>query len=121
MTEAGEKEWQDWKSQRETGIEEIRQLRRRVADDLERKKAEKANSGDTAMDEDDDSNEKSAPVKGPDDGDKFVKPSADDAEMDVDDGATGDIKPQDQDKKDQDQDKKDGVTMQGDDDDAVEY
>ena len=72
VTEAAEKEWEEFKAERTAGVEEITHLRERVAEEESRRKTERHAA--TAADEEQDGDAKMA-VEG-----------GEDAQMDVDDG-----------------------------------
>jgi hypothetical protein len=122
VAEAAENEWKLFQEERVAGIEEVNQLRQRVAEEDDRRKQDKSLEKD-AMDTD-------LPTQG-------NKPSSATAElrsptgesnghkdtaMDVDDGVP---KPKDEPKSapapSESEKKDDAAPMQADDDDAVEY
>ncbi|KAF7428993.1 hypothetical protein PC9H_008231 [Pleurotus ostreatus] len=112
VSAAAEKEWQEWKTQREEGVEELKQMRQRVAKEIDRTKDKDEEMA--AVDDDEkkagENLQETAPTEP-------IKSLAEDVEMEVDDSIT-DVKSGNQ----TEQPKKDeSVTMQGDDDDAVEY
>ncbi|KAH7908265.1 hypothetical protein BJ138DRAFT_1174269 [Hygrophoropsis aurantiaca] len=120
MSEAAEKEWQSFCEERTAGIEEIKTLRQRVAEEESRKKQDKEIVKD---EEGEDKRDKEMAVEGEP---KFIDTKSESetnvapgppADMDVDDSPA-------KDNKDISADlgrKEDSVPMQADDDDAVEY
>lgn len=108
MQEAADREWGLFKEERTNGIEEISQLRQKVAEELERKKSEKGptDAADKEMVEAD--------------ADPLLEKPKDEAQMDVDDAP---VEAKEDDGQESTADaKEDSVApMQADDDDAVEY
>ncbi|KAF4600207.1 hypothetical protein EYR40_007319 [Pleurotus pulmonarius] len=110
VSAAAETEWQEWKTQRSEGVEDLKQLRERVAKEIDRTK----DKDDEMAVVDDEKASETTHATGPA---EPVKSVVEDVEMEVDDNVT-DVKSGNQ----TEQSKKDeSVTMQGDDDDAVEY
>ena len=118
MREAAEKEWEEFKEERAAGIDEINQLRERVAEEESRRKAERRetvdeNDGDAKMDGD-------SPVEG--DKARNGEGQNGDVKMQVDDGAetekTTEKERQEVAKEDK---KREATPTPGYDDDAVEY
>lgn len=117
VNEAAEKEWQEFRQEREAGIQEIAQLRQKVADEETRQKQER-----DAMDTDDAPPvEKGGASPAPADKPQEASHSAD---MDVDDSTSkpSSSKPEPEKSDPEPSDKKDEIEpIQADDDDAVEY
>jgi len=115
VKDAAEKEWDAFKIERTLGVEEINQLRLRVAEEQERKKAERLSRNEP---ENEDKEmvpqiDEAAPVK-----------PKDDVEMDVDDTAAETKSKEDIVTKEvpaEPEVKEEPAAMQADDDDAVEY
>lgn len=110
MAEAAEEEWRLFQGERTAGIEEVNQLRQRVAEEDDRRKQDKSLEKD-AMDTD-------LKLRSP----TVESNGHKDTAMDVDDGVPktkdepkGAPAPSESEKKD------DAASMQADDDDAVEY
>ncbi|KAF8911681.1 hypothetical protein CPB84DRAFT_1671609, partial [Gymnopilus junonius] len=128
VTEAAEKEWELFQEERAVGIEEINQLRQRVADEEARRKTDKAlevkeeQDTEMAQDQDEPPPSASAKVEG------GTPQQSKDVDMDVDE-ASGQSTKDSKDKEGRkssrsvsEADKKeDSTAMQGDDEDAVEY
>ncbi|KAH0829030.1 hypothetical protein J3R83DRAFT_2484 [Lanmaoa asiatica] len=107
VTEAAEKEWAAFREERAAGTQEIKQLRRRVAEEdarrkKEREKASKEEDEDKDMTED---TQESKPEP----------PSRSDADMEVDEEPKPEPESAESERKD------DSGGMQADDEDAVEY
>ncbi|KDQ56462.1 hypothetical protein JAAARDRAFT_70737 [Jaapia argillacea MUCL 33604] len=129
VKEAAEKEWLDFREERQAGIEEIKQLRQHVAEFESQHKAVKEKEPETPID--DSTNvtveiEMSKPAQKPsEDGTGASKIEVSEVEMEVDDsaGAGGkdkDVK-EDAAKDSEPESKEEPSTMQADDEDAVEY
>lgn len=116
VQEAAEKEWESFKNERAAGVEEISQLRQRVAEEQERKKAERLSRQETENNNDKEMVPKIEEAAS-------VKPK-DDVQMDVDDAAA-DMKPKEEmvtkEVPAEPETKEEPAAMQADDDDAVEY
>ncbi|KAF9496323.1 hypothetical protein BDN71DRAFT_1482217 [Pleurotus eryngii] len=110
VSAAVEEEWQEWKTQRDEGVEELRQLRQRVATEIDRTKDKDAEMAVVDDEKASENMHETAPTEP-------VKSLAEDVEMEVDDNIT-DVNSGDQTEHPK---KDESVTMQGDDDDAVEY
>ncbi|KAF6746763.1 hypothetical protein DFP72DRAFT_922191 [Ephemerocybe angulata] len=126
VSEAAEKEWEQFKEEREAGIAEISQLRQKVADEEARQKREREAKA-TSMDTDEphhDSGETAkdtgatAATEPPSSAPKIQGEKDADHEMDVDDGSPP--KPPVPAGGESER-KEEPVPMQADDDDAVEY
>lgn len=119
MNEAIEKEWESFRQERTTGIEEIGGLRKRVQEEEARKKLDSAEE------------EAKAPPSGPKEKSKATTEAGrEDAKMEVDEPVAsvtpadkqGELTPPTAQSHTDDQEKKDtSDPMQGDEDDAVEY
>ncbi|KAJ3520446.1 hypothetical protein NMY22_g12754 [Coprinellus aureogranulatus] len=112
VTEAAEKEWEQFKEERDAGIREINELRQKVADEEARQKAEREGmDADTPID--------TAPTESKDaesiSTDKPQEP-AKDAAMDVDDSGSP---PKESEKSESAEKKDEPAPMQADDDDAL--
>ena len=107
MKEATEKEWEAFREERSAGVDEIKQLRERVAEEESRRKTER---GSEAAKDD-------VAMSVTSEGDTKVHNGDDDGKMDVDEGRRDEKPAATKDKKD------DGTPTPapGDDDDAVEY
>ncbi|KAI0295249.1 hypothetical protein BC826DRAFT_909350 [Russula brevipes] len=114
--ETVEKEWSTFLGERDSAINEIRELRRRVVEEEARKQAER----EVVKAEDN-----STPDPGPEQtGTSIPEPSPSEPKMDVDETVTegrGSTAKQDSLKPDEPERKDDSAMMQADDDDAVEY
>ena len=116
MSETAEKEWQSFREERTAGIEEIKALRQRVAEEEARKKKDKE------ITKDEEAEDKDMTVEGDT---RPTRPKTDpeptapapSTEMDVDDGPAKESKETSGDSER----KEDSVPMLADDDDAVEY
>jgi len=109
VKEAGEKEWQTFKAERSMVTEEIKEMRQRVAEEQERRKAERESRGDDV-----DKEMVAADVS------PVVEKSKD--RMDVDDiSAESALKDESKDVVAEPDVKDESAAMQADDDDAVEY
>ncbi|EAU91835.1 hypothetical protein CC1G_04602 [Coprinopsis cinerea okayama7 len=121
VNEAAEKEWETFKQEREAGIEEIKQLRQKVADEEARQKLERDRD---AMDTDGPQEDAAAPAE--EDRGKSQLPAMKKeqdrpgTDMEVDDGAPKPSEPAKSNPEPTEK-KEDIVPMQADDDDAVEY
>lgn len=105
VSEVAEKEWQAFREEREAGIAEVQQLRRRVAEEEARKRMEKK--------DDDDEMDMDGAVPPIPVADRPLEPAA---RMDVDEqGGTGEDLALELEKKEE------PATMQADDEEAVEY
>jgi hypothetical protein len=114
--ETVEKEWSTFLGERDSAINEIRDLRRRVVEEEARKQAER----EVVKAED---NSRSDPVP-EQTGTSIPEPSPSEPKMDVDETVTeghGPTAKQDSLKPDEPERKDDSAMMQADDDDAVEY
>ncbi|KDR69906.1 hypothetical protein GALMADRAFT_230539 [Galerina marginata CBS 339.88] len=121
VTEAAEKEWELFREERSSGIEEISLLRQRVAEEDARRKNDKALLKDETMDTDAPShNDKPHPSATAED--SAAKNEPKDVDMDVDD-APGSTKEEQKSSgaAAEGEKKEESAAMQGDDDDAVEY
>ena len=107
VKEATEKEWEAFREERSAGVDEIKQLRERVAEEESRRKTER---GSEAAKDD-------VAMSVTSEGDTKVHNGDDDGKMDVDEGRRDEKPAATKDKKD------DGTPTPapGDDDDAVEY
>jgi hypothetical protein len=107
VNEAAVKEWETFKDERAAGVEEIKDLRQRVAEEQERRKAERESRGEI------DADKEMATVND--------SPTAEKSKdgMDVDD-TPGEVSTKDE-SKDEPDVKDESAAMQADDDDAVEY
>jgi hypothetical protein len=113
VKEAAEKEWDAFKNERTTGVEEISQLRQRVAEEQERKKAERQSQAELDADKEMvPESDQPAPVK-----------PKEEVQMDVDDTAETRAKEDTVAKEApaEPEVKEEPTAMQADDDDAVEY
>lgn len=138
VKEAAEKEWEAFREERQKGIEEINELRRRVAEEEARQKAQKETENDVEMNTDETPKEAAAangdsqpapaepsPEKPAENG----SAAQEDAGMDVDDSASpekvdaakDDKQPAEQEKEKEPERKEEPAPMQADDVDAVEY
>ncbi|KIK05801.1 hypothetical protein K443DRAFT_674861 [Laccaria amethystina LaAM-08-1] len=113
VREAAEKEWDLFREERTTGIDEIAQLRQRVAEEEARRKTERAADKEDAVMDAEPQLEGAASAPTPSLGGPSALPTTREVDMDVDDEAG--TKQADQEKKE------DSASMQADDDDAVEY
>lgn len=113
VREAAEKEWDLFRDERTTGIDEIAQLRQRVAEEEARRKTERAADKEDAVMDTDPQLEGAASAPTPSLERPSALPTTREADMDVDD--EGGSKQAEQEKKE------DSASMQADDDDAVEY
>lgn len=113
VKEAAEKEWDAFKTERTLGVEEISQLRQRVAEEQERKKAERLSRAELDADKEMVPSDQPAPVK------------KEDVQMDVDDTAATETKTKEdiatKEAPAEPELKEEPTAMQADDDDAVEY
>jgi hypothetical protein len=115
VKDAAEKEWDAFKIERTLGVEEINQLRQRVAEEQERKKAERLSRNEPESEDKEmvPQIDEAAPIK-----------PKDDVEMDVDD-TTAETKPKEdivtKEVPAEPEVKEEPAAMQADDDDAVEY
>lgn len=107
VTEATEKEWAAFREERAAGVEEIKQLRRRVAEDEIRRKKER----EQAPKEEDEDKEM---VEEPQEFKREPAPQPD-ADMEVDEEPKPEPELAESERKD------DSGGMQADDEDAVEY
>jgi hypothetical protein len=111
VKEASEKEWEMFKDERAAGVEEIKGLRQRVAEEQERRKAERESRGEAEPDKE------MAPVND--------SPTAEKSKdrMDVDDtpAETAAAKDESKDATAEPDAKDEPAAMLADDDDAVEY
>ncbi|KAI0250042.1 hypothetical protein BJV78DRAFT_1128668 [Lactifluus subvellereus] len=112
--ETAEKEWSAFLGERDTTINEIRELRQRVVDEEARKQR---SAEDNTRPDLVDNNEQTGSSK--------PEPSPSEAKMDVDETPAeeghGSVSKQDSSRPDEQERKDDSVTMPADDDDAVEY
>lgn len=109
--EAAEKEWELFREERETGISDIHQLRQRVAEEEARRKTEKGPENDE-MDTD------AAPAPAPPSEDvPGGEAVAEAPAMDVDNSTGAPV----EEHAPEPEKKEEPVSMQADDDDAVEY
>lgn len=120
VKEAAENEWNMFKDERTSGVEEISQLRQRVAEEQERKKAERLSRNEPEPEAEADKEM----VPQSEEATALVKPK-DDVQMDVDDTAA-ETKPKQEEIVAKEvpaepEVKEEPVAMQADDDDAVEY
>ncbi|KJA28722.1 hypothetical protein HYPSUDRAFT_50917 [Hypholoma sublateritium FD-334 SS-4] len=115
VSEAAEKEWELFSEERSTGIEEVNQLRQRVAEEEARRKNDKApQQVEVEMAHDDD-----APASAVTDA---AGPQTKGVEMDVDDApAAPSSKEQSKSAPPEGEKKDESAAMPADDDDAVEY
>ncbi|KAL0955520.1 hypothetical protein HGRIS_001758 [Hohenbuehelia grisea] len=124
VTEAAEKEWEAFKEERTAGISEIQQIRQRVAEELDRKKAEKEKDAleteatvEGAVENQDKSSNGEPKNAAAPTAVSAQEASSGDAEMDVDEARS-----QKDDSKAADLvQKEEPAVMPADDDDAVEY
>lgn len=115
VNNAAEKEWNEFRKEREVGIQEIAQLRQKVSDEETRQKQER-----DAMDTDDGPVQDKADAS-PAPGDK-PREASQSADMDVDDSTSKSLSSKPEKLDPEPSDKKDeSETIQADDDDAVEY
>ena len=112
VREAAEKEWDLFREERTTGIDEIAQLRQRVAEEEARRKTERAADKEDAVMDTEPQLEGAASAPTPLEVPPAL-PTTREVDMDVDD--EGVSKQAEQEKKE------DSASMQADDDDAVEY
>ncbi|EIN06644.1 hypothetical protein PUNSTDRAFT_121786 [Punctularia strigosozonata HHB-11173 SS5] len=122
VKEAVEKEWATFKQERATGIEEIRQLRQRVAEEEARRKEERA-SGDADKDEVHDEKPEGDAEKAPS---KEEEMSATDVHPENSDSADKTKTPEDgtmdvDDEAGKDENAKPEAVVRADDEEAVEY
>ncbi|PPQ97712.1 hypothetical protein CVT26_001902 [Gymnopilus dilepis] len=124
VAEAAEKEWELFREERAAGIEEIKQLRQRVAEEEARRKSEKSQEDKEEQDAEMTAQDEPPSATGDGEGGGGTKPESKDVEMDVDESSAPQTADKDKDsegdKKDKGE-KKEDSTMQGDDEDAVEY
>ncbi|KAI0262184.1 hypothetical protein BC834DRAFT_925286 [Gloeopeniophorella convolvens] len=117
--ETAEKEWDTFRSERDSGIKEIQELRQRVVEEEARKQAER----EAAKSEEDAKPEPSPTAEQP--RSSNPEPSPSEAKMDVDETPAedrhGSVLKEDNPKPDDSDRKDEPATMQADDDDAVEY
>ena len=110
VKEAAEKEWEKFKEERAIGVEEIKELRQHVAEEQERRKAERESRGEIEVDKE------MTTVN-----DSPIAEKAKDG-MDIDDAPAGSAtKEESKDAVAEPDVKDESVAMQADDDDAVEY
>lgn len=114
VSEAAEKEWELFSEERSTGIEEVNQLRQRVAEEEARRRNDKEpQQVEVDMAHDDD-----APASAVTDA---AGSQTKGAEMDVDDAPTAPSSKEQSKSAPPEGEKKDEPAMPADDDDAVEY
>lgn len=110
--EAADAEWESFKTERATGVEQILELRKKAAEQDELKKADGEKTGDSKVRENGTPNATNGDAAMEDD--HPAPEETRDAEMDVDDGAKEDRE------REPDSDKKEERAA-ADDDEAVEY
>ncbi|KIM77831.1 hypothetical protein PILCRDRAFT_825056 [Piloderma croceum F 1598] len=110
VKEAAKKEWQTFKDERAAGVEEIKELRQRVAEELERRKVDRESRGEGEADKDTTAVNDSPTADKPKDGMDVDDAPAETAAKDESKDATVELDAKDE-----------PAAMQADDDDAVEY